>query len=176
MFQECAGCHHVYNVKSYKPNQRLRCSCEQVLVVPKNGIMSHVVKMLHCSNCGGQLSRGASKCPYCDSLVDLTSARLNAYCPSCLSMSPDDAKFCCGCGEPLLELLARPVKASQNCPRCRITMRRRSLAGQQPLECPMCCGLFVEGDDFVELLNDPSNRANGDLFVRPGKHLPLDWL
>ena len=43
-------------------------------------------------------------------------------------------------------------------PRCKVRFRRRDLGGQRPLECPMCCGLFIEADAFEDLLEKPTDE------------------
>ena len=113
MVLDCPGCHHSYDVSSYKSGQRLRCRCGQILVVPGRGPEVRAARTLHCNNCGGHLKKGQPNCPFCGALVDLTHARLTAYCPSCLSMSKEGAKFCSGCGKPLTAHVDTPQEAEE---------------------------------------------------------------
>ena len=133
----------------------MRCQCGQILVVPGQASHAQTVRTIHCANCGGQLKKGDPNCPYCGALVDLTHAALTAYCPACLSMSKAGAKFCSGCGKPLVQKLDAPSEAAQTCPHCQVQMRNRQLGDRHALECPMCCGLFIDVhvlDHWVEQL------------------------
>lgn len=159
MIIECPGCHYHYDVAKYRSRERLRCRCGQIVVVPGTGVAAREVKILYCSNCGGTLEKGNSQCPYCGSLVDLTSVRLNAYCPHCLAHSPEGARYCGGCSRPLISLLEEPEKDTHLCPRCRIQMRKRTIAGHALLECPSCCGLFAGADQFGALLEEQTHRT-----------------
>ncbi|MBW2278756.1 MAG: zf-TFIIB domain-containing protein [Deltaproteobacteria bacterium] len=77
------------------------------------------------------------------------------------------AAYCSGCGEPLVTVLDAPMRSDRSCPRCKVPMRRRTLGDRQPLECPMCCGLFVMADDFAALMraqaehDDRADQAHG---------------
>ncbi len=159
MILDCQGCHHPYDVSSYKAGQRLRCQCGQIMVVPGDEPKIHVARTLHCSNCGGNLEKGQSNCPFCSALVDLTHARMTAYCSHCLSMSKQGAKFCSDCGKPLIGRIDTPEEATEICPRCNVRLRRRGLGKHKPLECPMCCGLFVAGDVFEQMIRDQEKRV-----------------
>jgi Zn-finger nucleic acid-binding protein len=158
MFVACPECHLPYNVSTYAPGQRLRCRCGQIVVVPKAGILPRPVRMLHCASCGGPLENAGRNCSYCGALIDPTAKRMNAYCPHCLAMSPDDARYCCGCGEPLVKVLEEPKTAPDRCPRCTVAMRRRALASHHPLECPLCLGVFLDGDEFIAIFTDQQRR------------------
>lgn len=159
MLIDCLGCHHAYDVSSYKVGQRLRCRCGQILVVPGRGPDVRIANTLHCSNCGGNLEKGVHKCPFCDAVVDLTHARMTAYCPSCLSMSKEGARFCSGCGTAFVSRIDTPEEVRETCPHCKIPMRRRGLGEHRPMECPMCCGLFVEVEIFDQLIREQENRT-----------------
>ncbi len=160
MILDCAGCAHSYDVSSYKEGQRLRCQCGQILVVPGRGPEVRAARTLHCNNCGGFLKKGEAKCPFCNAVVDLTHARLTAYCPSCLSMSKEGAKFCSGCAKPLVAHVDKPEETDEPCPHCRIPMRRRGVGKHKPRECPMCCGLFIEGHVLEKMIRDQENRID----------------
>jgi Zn-finger nucleic acid-binding protein len=159
MILDCPGCHQSYDLSSYKAGQRLRCRCGQIIVVPGRGPEVRAARTLHCNNCGGELKKGQPNCPFCGAVVDLTNARLTAYCPECLSMSKEGAKFCSGCGKPLTLKVDKPKEASEQCPRCKIKMRRRGVGAHETLECPMCCGLFVEVDVMESMIRDQEKRV-----------------
>jgi Zn-finger nucleic acid-binding protein len=137
----------------------LRCRCGQIIVVPGRGPEVRAARTLHCNNCGGELKKGQPECPFCGALVDLTHARLTAYCPSCLSMSKEGAKFCSGCGKPLTTTVDSPKETKEQCPRCQIRMRRRGVGEHNALECPVCCGLFVEVHVLDQMLRDQERRV-----------------
>ncbi len=159
MILECAGCHHSYDVSGYRAEQRLRCHCGQILVVPKETHHYHKAQTLHCSNCGGHLKKGEEHCRYCNALVDLTHARLNAYCASCLAMSPEGAQYCSGCGKALVTSAGAPRETGEKCPRCVVKMRSRDLGEHPTLECPICCGLFVEIEILEQLIHKHKEEA-----------------
>ncbi|MCP4604844.1 MAG: hypothetical protein GY847_30715 [Proteobacteria bacterium] len=158
MVLECQGCHQSYDVSSYKTGQRLRCQCGQILVVPGKGPEVHAARTLHCSNCGGNLKRGEKNCSFCGALVDLTHTRLTAYCSACLSMSKEGAKFCSGCGKPLVAQVDAPSEANESCPHCQVRMRRRGVGEHKPLECPICCGLFIEVHVLDKIIRNQEQR------------------
>jgi Zn-finger nucleic acid-binding protein len=150
---DCPGCSKLYSLEDYEHGERLRCRCGQIIVVHEaHQVRTHTARAIHCATCGGMLEPGKAECPFCDALVDQTSARMNEFCSSCYAMSPEGAAYCSGCGRPLVTVLDAPTRTDRPCPRCKVPMRRRELAGHRPLECPMCCGLFVEPDDFETLM------------------------
>ena len=158
MIVDCPGCNLSYDLSGYKPNQRLRCRCGQLLVVPKSGPTQHIAHTIHCSNCGGKLEKGRPDCPYCGSMIDLTHSRMKAYCPTCLAMSKEGAKFCSECGKPFVRKLDAPEEAAERCPHCNVRMRRRDIGKHKPLECPICCGLFVAADELSDIVTSQESR------------------
>jgi len=165
---KCPGCGLVYDLSAYSPGQRCRCRCGQILIAPGEEKVVRAARTIHCANCGGALEKGRPDCPFCGALVDLTDARLTAYCPSCLSMSPQGARFCCECGKELEERVEAPEEADERCPRCDVAMRRRSVGEHRPLECPMCCGLFVESADLDGMIGEQEKRVEASAGV-PGE-------
>jgi Zn-finger nucleic acid-binding protein len=117
------------------------------------------VHTLHCENCGGNLEKGTEYCPFCNALVDLSSARLTEYCPSCLSMSKEGAKFCSSCGKPLTVEPDRPEKVDEKCPRCNVSMRKRQVESHRVVECPVCLGMFVSVDAFESIIRKQEARG-----------------
>lgn len=156
----CPGCGLLYDLSAYRPGQRCRCRCGQVLIARAPAPV-RIARAIHCSACGGNLERGRPDCPYCGALIDMTDARLTAYCGACLSMNKEGATFCADCGGRLAACAEAPEATDEECPRCRVRMRRRSVAGHRPLECPMCCGLFVAAPELEALIRAQEDR--GDL-------------
>jgi Zn-finger nucleic acid-binding protein len=154
----CPGCGLVYDLTSYRPGQRCRCRCGQVLVAPEAAPPQKIARTIHCSACGGNLEQGRPSCPYCGALVDLTDARMTAYCGACLSMNKEGAAFCSDCGKRIAARAEAPEATDAECPRCRALLRRRDVGGYRPLECPVCCGLFVAVPDLEELIADQKRR------------------
>jgi Zn-finger nucleic acid-binding protein len=165
----CPGCGLVYDLSAYQPGQRCRCRCGQVLLAPKPA-PPKIARTIHCSACGGNLEKGRPDCPYCNALVDMTDARMTAYCGACLSMNKEDAAYCADCGRRLTARAEAPEATDEECPRCRIHLRRRSLGDHRPLECPMCCGLFVATADLEALIQTQEQQgevAAGSLAREP---------
>jgi Zn-finger nucleic acid-binding protein len=155
----CPGCGLLYDLTSYRPGQRCRCRCGQVLVVPDAAPPPKIARTIHCSACGGNLEPGRPDCPYCDALVDLTDARMTAYCGACFSMNKEGAIFCSDCGKRLAARAEAPEATDEECPRCRARLRRRDVLGYRPLECPICCGLFVATADLAALIAEQEKRV-----------------
>jgi Zn-finger nucleic acid-binding protein len=158
MIIDCPKCHLHYDVSKYKPGQRLRCRCGQILEVP-SGAREQAAPTLHCNNCGGNLEKGEAKCSYCGAMVDLRSARMTAYCTSCLATSREGAKFCSGCGKPITEKLDVPSETDAHCPRCNVRMRSRTIGTHKTDECPVCLGIFVNVDHFETLIRRQEDRV-----------------
>jgi Zn-finger nucleic acid-binding protein len=165
---DCPGCSKLYSLEDYRGGERLRCRCGQIIVVHEaHEVRTHVARAIHCATCGGMLEPGRATCPFCDALVDQTSARMSEFCSSCYAMSPEGAGYCSGCGQPLVTVLDAPMRTDRPCPRCRVPMRSRYLGDRRPLECPVCCGLFVRPDDFEALMRaqaeheDRTEHAHG---------------
>ncbi len=156
----CPSCGLVYDLTVYKPGQRCRCQCGQVLVVPEQEGQIKVARTLHCSNCGGTLEKGNPQCSFCGAMVDLTDARMTAYCGSCLSMNKEGARFCSECGKDMVSRVEAPEEADESCPRCNISMRRRTVGSKRPLECPACCGLFVDATDLESMIAQQEQRID----------------
>ncbi len=159
MVVECIGCHKSYDVSKYPEGARLRCGCGQIVEVPDASWHKRPVHTFHCSKCGGNLQKGDTTCPYCNALVDLSSARLTAYCPVCLFMSPEGSKYCAGCGAALLSSIERPEKVEERCPRCNVSMRQRQVESHRVIECPMCLGMFVSVHAFESLIRRQEDRV-----------------
>lgn len=159
MTTACPKCGSTYNISAYQPGQRLRCRCGQIIVKPRDAPTYHVARAFHCSSCGGALEKGREDCAYCGATIDMTHARMTAYCTSCLGMSKEGASFCSECGKPLAAALDAPEEADETCPRCAVKMRRRTVGAHRPLECPMCCGLFVDVPDLEQMIRDQEQRV-----------------
>jgi Zn-finger nucleic acid-binding protein len=168
MTTACPKCGSVYDISAYKPGQRLRCRCGQIIVKPEDGPRTHVARAFHCSACGGALEKGREDCPYCGATIDMTHARMTAYCAHCLGMSKEGASFCSECGKPLVAAIDTPEEADEACPRCNVKMRRRAVGDHRPLECPMCCGLFVDAPDLEKMIRDQEKRVAAESGVAVG--------
>ena len=154
----CPGCGLAYDLATYRPGQRCRCRCGQVLIAPEPSPAPKIARTIHCSACGGNLAPGRPDCPYCNALVDQVDARMTAYCGACLSMNKEGATFCSDCGERLVARVEAPEATDRECPRCRALLRRRELDGFRPLECPVCCGLFVAIADLEAMIAEQKER------------------
>ncbi len=123
----------------------------------------------HCETCGGSLEKGRADCPFCGALIDLHRTSLTAYCDNCFSMSRAGAIFCSGCGKPITDAPEAPSAVDEKCPRCSVPMRRRTLGSHNPLECPVCCGLFINSSDLGVIIEEQEKR-NKEL---PGTDAPV---
>jgi Zn-finger nucleic acid-binding protein len=87
---------------------------------------------------------------------------MTVYCGACLSMNKEGAAYCSDCGERLIAIarVEAPEATDEECPRCRVRLRRRDLDGYRPLECPMCCGLFVAVSDLEALIAEQEKKAD----------------
>ncbi len=159
MNMSCPNCNLVYDLSVYEPGQRCRCHCGQVIVVPNEMPELRAARSLHCSNCGGALEKGRPDCPFCGAMIDLTDARLTTYCSSCLSMSKEGARFCSECAKPIGGATEKPEETGELCPRCVVKMRRRVVGDHRPLECPICCGLFVDATDLDRMISQQEKKV-----------------
>lgn len=156
----CPGCGLAYDLTSYRPGQRCRCRCGQVLIAPDAAPPPKIARTIHCSACGGNLDQGRPDCPYCNALVDQVDARMTSYCGACLSMNKEGAAYCSDCGAPIVEAVEAPEPTEAECPRCRALLRRRDVLGHKPLECPMCCGLFVASSELASLIEEQKDKGD----------------
>ena len=159
MNMSCPNCNLEYDLSVYEAGQRCRCQCGQVIVVPDEMPTFRAARSLHCSNCGGALEKGRPDCSFCGAMIDLTDTRLTTYCSSCLSMSKEGARFCSECSKPIGGLPEKPQETGELCPRCVVKMRRRVVGDHQPLECPICCGLFVDATDLDTMISDQEKNV-----------------
>jgi Zn-finger nucleic acid-binding protein len=94
---------------------------------------------------------------------------MTVYCGACLSMNKAGAVYCSDCGKRLVAPVEAPEATDQECPRCRALLRRRALGGFRPLECPICCGLFVAVSDLEALITAQRERGE-EAGSTPGRH------
>ena len=53
----------------------------------------------------------------------------------------------------------KPEETGELCPRCVVKMRRRVVGDHHPLECPICCGLFVEATDLNTMISEQEKKV-----------------
>ena len=83
-------------------------------------------------------------------------------------MNKEGARFCAECGKAMTERPEAPEVADETCPRCAVAMRRRKVGTHRTLECPMCCGLFVDATDLESMIGEQEKRVAASAGV-PGE-------
>ncbi len=154
----CKHCSRQYDVSGYRPGQKLRCVCGQVIEVPEErGVEASV---LHCAACGAPVARDAKLCEYCGSPLDHAAASQTMVCPGCFSRIPEGASFCTHCGLAIEPQKISPEDLSDlSCPRCEgQKLVPRDVDGRHFFECPSCCGLFLEKEEFSAIVREMSQR------------------
>ena len=89
--------------------------------------------------------QGDKRCADCRADFTLREQDLETICPKCFARVSDQARFCDHCGQPLA---AEPLAIDETplvCPACQHQqpLTRRSIAGQEVLECPDCAGMWL---------------------------------
>jgi Zn-finger nucleic acid-binding protein len=84
-------------------------------------------------------------------------------------MNKEGAAYCSDCGAPIIEAVEAPQATEAECPRCRARLRRRELLGYRPLECPICCGLFVAVADLAALIAEQEKRIQAQASALAGE-------
>lgn len=64
---------------------------------------------MNCPNCGQAVSPDFKVCPYCGTLISITSQETTTVCPNCGSKVKEGYLFCSECGNPLKVILRTPV-------------------------------------------------------------------
>ncbi|MEO6435860.1 MAG: zf-TFIIB domain-containing protein [Tepidisphaeraceae bacterium] len=107
---------------------------------------------LNCPTCGASITADETRCRYCDSRLATTA------CAACFGMMFVGSKFCPHCGaksEPPID--AGPALP---CPNCRLVMKQMFLK-QVPLqECQRCYGVWVDGQTFKRICDDPKRHKD----------------
>lgn len=145
----CERCGRQYDVTHLAEGRRVPCECGARLTVRK--LEPHSPRALRCSNCGGSLRDGASKCEYCAAEITLEELRLDAVCPSCFARRASSARFCMECGVEIAPQALFALVEGAGCPRCKGRLRSRSLGNTSITECSSCAGIWLDQDALLRL-------------------------
>ena len=147
---DCKVCGCQFRLEGYAPGAKVRCRCGHLLEVPHQAPKE--LPILHCSSCGGPISRGASSCDYCGGHVDRDGAKFTLVCPNCFARLPEASRFCVSCAHPIKpQTLSMGEEVQRRCPRCEVHLHTRKLDGITVEECPDCSGMWLSTDAFREV-------------------------
>jgi len=149
----CPGCSRQFDVTGHAVGSRLSCSCGGVLTVPQP--QGHDAAVVRCSSCGAPREIGAATCRFCSSEFTLHEKDLDTLCPGCMARVSRRARFCHGCGTPVLGAQASRPGTDLRCPSCpprpeprALASRRLGRANVAVFDCGVCGGLWVDREIF----------------------------
>lgn len=149
----CPSCDRQYDVTDVPRGRRIRCACDEVLVVEPSE-KSLEVHAFHCGHCGGQVTADDGFCPWCSAKLSATDRRRGTVCPKCFARLDDDAKHCSSCGVAIQPQALTPLPAERGCPRCGCELRLRSLDVTDVVECSVCMGLWLTTRTFESICRE----------------------
>jgi len=161
MLNACRACGRQYDVSHLSAGARVRCECGVGFAAEFR--QPHSPRALRCSGCGANLAAAGRSCGYCGAEVTLEERRLSAICPVCYARTSGGARFCMECGVAIAPQALLALPESATCPRCRGTLRSRSLGSVSVVECASCGGLWLGEESFERLAEDAEQQ---DLALR----------
>lgn len=118
------------------------------------------VHVHRCGACGAGVGATDRVCAYCSQEIVRDPARLGLICPDCYARSPEDARFCTGCGLPIRpEPVPDRDHPALTCPACEHDLSHRAVGRVWVDECASCGGLWVGDEDFDHLINKAVEAA-----------------
>jgi Zn-finger nucleic acid-binding protein len=106
---------------------------------------------MNCYSCGAGVMSTDPNCGHCG--VRLASLA----CPSCFSMTFQDAQFCSSCGSPAAKWMADA--SARACPGCRELMLLGQLDQTRLHECPKCFGIWLDTASFEHVCRTAEKQA-----------------
>ncbi len=145
----CRTCGRQYDVSGMAVGSRVRCECGLSLVVEAQ--RPRQPKPLKCGRCGGPLREEARKCDYCDAEITLEERGLSGVCPMCSARLLSGARFCMECGVEIVPQALSAIREGAVCPRCKGTLRSRSVGTTALVECGSCAGIWLSADELERI-------------------------
>jgi Zn-finger nucleic acid-binding protein len=148
----------------------MRCLCGELLRWVERP--AHDPERRRCPHCGAPCPAEARCCSYCKAEIQLDDRGLAEVCPGCYARLLRGAHFCMECGIPIQpqELHALPVDAA--CPRCKASLRRRTLGKADVIECSSCAGLWLTPEVIQGLVqNAEQAQPDGLDFAEPAAQI-----
>ena len=142
----CRTCGRQYDVTGMAVGSRVRCECGLSLTVEAQ--RPRQPRPLKCGHCGGKLRDAARKCDYCGAEITLEERGLSGVCPVCYARLLDGARFCMECGVEIAPQALRAIREGTVCPRCKGTLRSRSVGTTALVECGNCAGIWLAAQEL----------------------------
>ena len=160
MLIACPACHRQYDVTSLAIGSKVRCRCGRLCEVPEQ--KPRAVRMLHCSNCGGKISAKATRCEYCDHVIDRNEERRGHPCPVCFTPLSEDGPFCSSCGSRIDPEAVLHAVTDHSCPRCKCNLFVCETEDESFHECVGCGGIWLARSVFERFKEDRSTEVVPD--------------
>jgi Zn-finger nucleic acid-binding protein len=169
----CRRCGRQYDVTGMAAGTRVRCECAELLTVEVQKARSP--RPLKCGRCGGPLQVDATKCAYCDGEITIEERGLSGVCPVCFARLLSGARFCMECGIEIAPQSLRAVAEGTLCPRCKSSLRSRTVGSTALVECTSCGGLWIAQEDLERICEkaDVEELVSRALAESPPTH-PVD--
>ncbi len=159
----CPECRLQYDVSHLAVGSRFRCSCGQLMAVPR--FEPHDARVVRCSSCGAPRQNKGSHCNFCTSDFTLHERDLHTICPGCFSRISDQARFCHSCGLAILPQAAAGEATEYACPACTggppLVSRNLGPDEVTVLECGGCAGLWMGHELFARLQQQALEKECG---------------
>ncbi len=158
----CPECKRQWDVSRYRVGQRLRCTCNHLMVVPR--LRSYTPDVHHCESCGGPRAPASIEpCQYCSAVPTRDAANLSLVCPFCMRRTAKKSRFCSSCGESIQPGALNVKTGKLICPRCSKTrLFNRKVVQFMVDECPFCSGMWVDAKAFDRIINQQAKRQDNE--------------
>jgi len=171
----CDGCKRQFDASGREPGSRFRCSCGELLTVPR--LQGHDAAVVRCSSCGAPREGEAPTCRFCDSDFTLHERDLHTICPGCMARISDRARYCHHCATAITPQGTAGETVDETCPVCgdeqKLVSRALGGRGITVLECGTCAGLWLGKEVFRLLEKEARERATSLSDERAGHVPPL---
>ena len=155
----CPRCARQFDVGDLRYGECVRCLCGEMLRWIERS--SHAPERRRCPHCGAPCPAQARECSYCKAEIQLDDRGLAEVCPACYARLLRGAHFCMECGLSIQPQALHALPVDLACPRCKASLRRRTLGKTDVIECSSCAGLWLT-HEVIQRLVQQAEQSDTD--------------